>query len=469
QVKEQGGPFELVEREVPEPARGEALVRVQACGICHSDMFAKEGGFPGLSWPHVPGHEIAGEIAALGEDVKGWEVGQRVGVGWFGGNCGYCRQCRRGDLINCANMGIPGITFDGGYADYVVVKASAMASIPDELSAEEAAPLLCAGITTYNALRHSGAHAGDLVAVLGVGGLGHLGVQFASKLGFDTVAIARGTEKEELARRLGARHYIDSTAQDPAAELQKLGGARVVLATVTNAPAMTAVLGGLGVRGKLLVVAASMEPMQIPPVMLIGGSKAIVGHASGHSGDSEDTLDFSALSGVRPMIETFPLERATEGYERMLSGEGGLHDRCHPGDRRGEADVVDEAGAAAGCGREGHLADVATQGAALGYAIDDPLGHDELGDRLLERRQRPDLELAHGADPVALAALAVAQAGDLRSEHLGQVLVLGQVGEDQLGRLGEVVLDVDMVGAHGRECTGPRRAARAGGNFWLPC
>ncbi len=321
QVKQQGGPFELVEREVPEPARGEALVRVHACGICHSDMFAKEGGFPGISWPHVPGHEIAGEIAALGEDVKGWEVGQRVGVGWFGGNCGYCRQCRRGDLINCANMGIPGITFDGGYADYVVVKASAMASIPDELSAEEAAPLLCAGITTYNALRHSGAHAGDLVAVLGVGGLGHLGVQFASKLGFDTVAIARGTEKEEFARKLGARHYIDSTAQDPAAELQALGGAKVVLATVTNAPAMTAVLGGLGVRGKLLVVGASMEPMQIPPAMLIGGSKAIAGHASGHSGDSEDTLDFSALSGVRPMIETFPLERATEAYERMLSGE----------------------------------------------------------------------------------------------------------------------------------------------------
>jgi D-arabinose 1-dehydrogenase-like Zn-dependent alcohol dehydrogenase len=321
QVKQQGAPFELVERAVPEPARGEALARVHACGICHSDMFAKEGGFPGISWPHVPGHEIAGEIAALGEDVHGWEVGQRVGVGWFGGNCGYCRQCRRGDLINCANMGIPGITFDGGYADYVVVKASAMASIPDELSAEEAAPLLCAGITTYNALRHSGAHAGDLVAVLGVGGLGHLGVQFASKLGFDTVAIARGTEKEELARKLGARHYIDSTAQDPAAELQKLGGARVILATVTNAPAMTAVLGGLGVRGKLLVVGASMEPMQIPPAMLIGGSKAIAGHASGHSGDSEDTLDFSALSGVRPMIETFPLERVTEAYERMLSGE----------------------------------------------------------------------------------------------------------------------------------------------------
>jgi alcohol dehydrogenase/propanol-preferring alcohol dehydrogenase len=321
QVKEQGGPFELVEREVPEPGRGEALVRVQACGICHSDMFAKEGGFPGISWPHVPGHEIAGEVAALGEDVKGWEVGRRVGVGWFGGNCGYCRQCRRGDLINCAHMEIPGITIDGGYADYVLVKASALAAIPDELAAEDAAPLLCAGITTYNALCHSGAQGGDLVAVLGVGGLGHLGVQFAAKLGFDTVAIARGREKEELARKLGARHYIDSTAQDPAAELAKLGGAKVILSTITNADAVTAVLGGLGVRGKLVVVGASMDPMQIPPVMLIGGSKTIAGHASGHSGDSEDTLDFSVLSGVRPMIETFPLERATEAYEKMLSGD----------------------------------------------------------------------------------------------------------------------------------------------------
>jgi D-arabinose 1-dehydrogenase-like Zn-dependent alcohol dehydrogenase len=321
EVKEQGGPFELVEREVPQPGRGEALVRVHACGICHSDMFGKEGGFPGISWPHVPGHEIAGEVAVLGEDVKGWEVGQRVGVGWFGGNCGYCRQCRRGDLINCAHMDIPGITIDGGYADYVLVKASAMASIPDDLAAEEAAPLLCAGITTYNALRHSGAHAGDLVAILGVGGLGHLGVQFASKLGFDTVAIARGTGKRELALELGARHYIDSTAQDPADELRKLGGAKVILSTITNAPAVTAVLGGLGVRGKLVIVGASMEPMQIPPAMLIGGSKTIAGHASGHSGDSEDTLDFSALSGVRPVVETFPLERATDAYERMMSGE----------------------------------------------------------------------------------------------------------------------------------------------------
>ncbi len=321
QVKEQGGPFELVEREVPEPGRGEALVRVHACGICHSDSFAKTGGFPGISWPHVPGHEIAGVVAALGEDVKGWEVGQRVGVGWFGGSCGYCRQCRRGDLMNCAHMDTPGITIDGGYADYVLVKANAMAAMPEGLSDEEAAPLLCAGITTYNALRHSGAQAGDLVAILGVGGLGHLGVQFAAKLGFDTVAIARGAEKGELARKLGANHYIDSTAQDPAAELGKLGGAKVILSTVTNTDAVMAVLGGLGVRGKLLIVGASMEPLQIPPAMLIGGSKSIVGHASGHSGDSEDTLDFSALSGVRPMIETFPLEQAEAAYERMMSGE----------------------------------------------------------------------------------------------------------------------------------------------------
>ncbi len=320
QVSERGGPFELVQREVPTPGAGEALVRVHACGICHSDSFAKTG-FPGLSWPHVPGHEIAGVVAALGAGVKGWEVGQRVGVGWFGGNCGYCRQCRRGDLMNCANMEIPGITIDGGYADYVLVKASAMAAIPDELSAVEAAPLLCAGVTTYNALRHSGAHAGDLVAILGVGGLGHLGVQFAAKLGFDTVAIARGTAKRQLALELGARRYIDSTGEDPAAELGKLGGARVILSTITNAAAVTSVLGGLGVRGKLLIVGASMESMQIPPVMLIGGSKAIAGHASGHSGDSEDTLDFSALSGVRPMIETFPLEQAEAAYDRMMSGD----------------------------------------------------------------------------------------------------------------------------------------------------
>ncbi|HEX7610136.1 MAG TPA: alcohol dehydrogenase [Solirubrobacteraceae bacterium] len=321
QVSAAGGEFELVEREVPEPGRGEALVRVHACGICHSDSYSKQGGFPGTTYPIVPGHEIAGEIAALGEQVNGWEVGQRVGVGWFGGNCGYCGACRRGQFIDCTNMGIPGVTQDGGYADYVVVKASALASIPEELSSADAAPLLCAGITTYNALRHSGAHGGDLVAILGLGGLGHLGVQFAAKLGFETVAIARGQEKRELALSLGAHHYIDSTAEQPARELTRLGGAHVILATVTNAAAMTAVIGGLAARGKLVVVGASGEPMEVPPAMLIGGSKSIVGHASGTSRDSEDTLAFSVLAEVRPMIETLPLEQAAQAYERMMSGD----------------------------------------------------------------------------------------------------------------------------------------------------
>lgn len=321
QVSQAGGDFELVEREVPSPGRGEALVRVHACGVCHSDALAKEGAFPGVPFPIVPGHEIAGEVAALGDGVEGWEVGQRVGVGWFGGNCGHCEPCRRGDFINCRNMGIPGVTFDGGYADYVVVKANALASIPDDLSSEDAAPLLCAGITTYNALRHSGATGGDVVAILGVGGLGHLGVQFAAKLGFDTVAIARGAEKEALARGLGANHYVDSTAGDPAQALLALGGAKVVLATVTNAAAMTAVIGGLAPRGKLIVVGASMEPIEVSPMMLIGGSRSIVGHASGTSQDSEDTLAFSALSGVRPTIETRPLEDASAAYTKMMSGD----------------------------------------------------------------------------------------------------------------------------------------------------
>lgn len=321
QVSERGGDLEMVEREVPSPGRGEALVRVHACGVCHSDAFAKEGGFPGVSYPVVPGHEIAGEIDSLGEGVEGWEAGQRVGVGWFGGNCGHCEPCRRGQLIHCENGGIPGVTFDGGYADYVVVPASALASMPDELSAEEAAPLLCAGVTTYNALRESDARAGDLVAILGVGGLGHLGVQFASKLGFETVAIARGREKEELARELGARHYIDSTEQDPAKELAALGGAKVVLATVTNPQAMTAVIGGLGVRGTLLVVGASMNPIEVPPAMLIGGATAIAGHPSGTSMDSEDALAFSALAGVRPVIETLPLEEAAAAYDKMMQGD----------------------------------------------------------------------------------------------------------------------------------------------------
>ncbi|HEY5198685.1 MAG TPA: alcohol dehydrogenase [Solirubrobacteraceae bacterium] len=321
QVTEPGGAFELVEREIPEPGRGEARVRVQACGVCHSDSLAKDGGFPGVTYPLIPGHEVAGVLDALGEGVEGWEVGQRVGVGWFGGNCGHCESCRRGDFIWCVNSSIPGITMDGGYADYLVVSATALALIPDDLSAEDAAPLLCAGVTTYNALRQSGARPGDLVAVLGVGGLGHLGVQFAARQGFETVAIARGRDKEPLARKLGAHHYVDSTTEDVAARLLELGGASVVLATVTAADAMTATFGGLGPRGRLIIVGASMDPLTISPMQFIGGGKTISGHASGTSMDSQDTLAFSALSGVRPMIETLPLERAAEAYDRMMSGD----------------------------------------------------------------------------------------------------------------------------------------------------
>ena len=320
-VREPGGEFELEERDVPEPGFGEVLVRVHACGVCHSDSFAKEGGYPGVTHPVVPGHEIAGEIAALGDHVEGWTVGQRVGVGWFGGNCGHCEPCRRGQLIDCENMGIPGVTMDGGYADYVVVRAAALAAMPDDVADADAGPLLCAGITTFNALRTSGARSGDRVAVLGVGGLGHLAVQFAVRLGFETVAIARGTGKEELARKLGAHHYIDSTDGDPSERLQALGGADLILSTVTSAEAMGAVFGGLRPQGKLMVVGASMDPLPIPAAGLIAGDKVIEGHASGTSIDSEDTLRFSVLSGVRPMIETLPLERAGEAYDKMMSGD----------------------------------------------------------------------------------------------------------------------------------------------------
>ena len=321
QVTEKGGDFELVEREVPSPGRGQVLVRVHACGVCHSDMMAKEGAFPGVSFPVVPGHEIAGEIAKLGEGVHGWERAQRVGVGWFGGNCGWCEQCRRGDFIGCHNMGIPGVTEDGGYADYVLVRSSALAAIPDDLADEDAAPLLCAGITTYNALRNSGARGGDLVAILGVGGLGHLGIQFAAKLGFRTVAIARGTEKEALARELGATEYIDSTAGDPAEALQALGGAKVILSTISSGAANSEVIEGLGQRGELIVVGASPEAIEASPIALIGANRGVAGHASGTSMDSEDTLAFSALQGVLPRIETVPLERAGEAYDKMMSGD----------------------------------------------------------------------------------------------------------------------------------------------------
>lgn len=319
QVSEAGGPLELVEREIPEPGPGQARVKVQACGVCHSDSYAKEGYFPGVTYPVIPGHEIAGVIDAVGERVKDWSIGDRVGVGWFGGNCGYCEPCRRGYLIACRNMPIPGVTADGGYADHVVCSAAALARIPDGLAPEHAAPLMCAGITTFNALRRSGARPPALVAVLGVGGLGHLGVQFAVRLGFETVAIARGSEKERLARQLGAHHYIDSEERDVAQALTSLGGAAVILATVTSAKAMSAAIGGLGVRGKMIVVGASPEPIEVAPAQLIGGNSAIQGHASGSSMDSQDTLAFSALTGVRPMIEKLPLEQAPAAYERMMS------------------------------------------------------------------------------------------------------------------------------------------------------
>jgi D-arabinose 1-dehydrogenase-like Zn-dependent alcohol dehydrogenase len=321
QVRVPKGNLEIVEREVPAPEPGCVRIRVEACGICHSDAFTKEGLWPGLQYPRVPGHEIAGAIDAIGSGVAGWTPGQRVGVGWHGGHCGYCASCRRGDFVTCrVAPRIPGISYDGGYAEYVVAPASALAPIPDELSAVEAAPLMCAGITTFNALRHSGARPGDTVAVLGVGGLGHLGVQFAAKMGFRTVAIARGKDKGPLARELGAWRYIDSETQDVSAALTELGGARVVLATVTSGSAMSAVMGGLGVDGTLMILGAPADPLQVNPILLIGGRRSIVGWPSGTAADSQDTLAFSALTGVRPVNEVFPLERAPDAYDRMMSG-----------------------------------------------------------------------------------------------------------------------------------------------------
>jgi D-arabinose 1-dehydrogenase-like Zn-dependent alcohol dehydrogenase len=321
QVAKAGGPFELVERGIPQPGAGEVRIRVQACGICHSDAFTRFGAFPGIQYPRVPGHEVVGIIDAVGQDAGAWVAGVRVGVGWHGGHCGQCPSCRGGDYITCARARIPGITFDGGYADYMIAPVEALASVPAELEAAEAAPLLCAGITTFNALRHSGARPGDLVAVLGIGGLGHLGVQYAAKMGCRTVAIARGADKRAFALDLGARHYIDSTTQDVAAELTRLGGARVILATVTDAKSMSAAVGGLGIDGKLLVVGASAEPIEVSPFALIGGRRSIAGWPSGTATDSEDTMAFSVLAGIRPLTETYPLERAAEAFERMMSGK----------------------------------------------------------------------------------------------------------------------------------------------------
>lgn len=322
QVTKPGGPFELVEREIPEPGPGSVRIKVQACGICHSDSLTKEGIWPGILYPRVPGHEVAGIIDAVGAGVAGWAAGQRVGVGWHGGHCGYCDSCRRGDFVTCQiALQIPGITYDGGYAEFMIAPASALALIPAELSAVDAGPLMCAGITTFNSLRNSGARPGDTVAVYGLGGLGHLAVQFAAKMGFRTVAIARGRDKEPLAAKLGAHHYIDSQAQDAAAELTKLGGARVIIATVTSGKAMSAVVGGLGVNGKLIVIGAAEDPLEVNGLLLIMGRRSIVGWPAGTSIDSQDTLSFSVLTGVRPMSEVFPLERAVEAYEHMMSGK----------------------------------------------------------------------------------------------------------------------------------------------------
>jgi D-arabinose 1-dehydrogenase-like Zn-dependent alcohol dehydrogenase len=321
QISKPGGDWEIIERPIPEPALGQVRIKVQACGICHSDSVIKEGHWPGLQYPRVPGHEVVGLVDAVGAGVPQWRLGQRVGIGWHGGHCGYCDSCRGGNFFACkVALQITGISFDGGYADYMLAPAIALALVPEELSAVEAAPLMCAGITTYNALRNSGARPGDLVAVHGLGGLGHLGVQFAVKMGFKTAAIARGKDKEPLAQKLGAHCYIDSQTQDPAEELQKLGGAKVILATVTSGDAMSAVQGGLGVNGTLLVIGAAQE-LTVSPLGLIGGRCSVKGWYSGTAVDSQDTLAFSVLSGVRSMNEVFPLERVGEAYERMISGK----------------------------------------------------------------------------------------------------------------------------------------------------
>jgi D-arabinose 1-dehydrogenase-like Zn-dependent alcohol dehydrogenase len=336
QVSKPNGAFEVVEKDtLREPNEEQVRIKVQACGICHGDSITKQGLFPGIQYPRVPGHEVAGVIDEVGKNVTNWKHGQRVAVGWHGGHCGHCESCRRGDFVMCKYAQVPGISYDGGYSDYMIAPTVALAEIPKELSYTEAAPLMCAGITTYNALRNSGARVGDVVAILGIGGLGHLGIQFASKMGFKTIAIGRGKDKEEMARKLGAIHYIDSQSQNAAEELVKfasddktgegggkvLEGAKVILATVPSGKAMSAVLGGLSINGKLIIVGASDEMIQVPPNLFISGRRSIIGWASGTSIDSQDTLSFSVLSGIRSMNEIFPLERAAEAYESMMSGK----------------------------------------------------------------------------------------------------------------------------------------------------
>ncbi|MDF2458940.1 MAG: adh [Nitrospira sp.] len=321
QIRSPGAPFEVVKREIPAPGPNRVRIRVQACGICHSDVFVKEGHWPGLQYPRVTGHEVAGVVDEVGADVTVWKKGQRVGVGWHGGHCGQCDPCRRGDFMGCRHFQVTGFQEDGGYAQYMIATSEAVAAIPEALSPVEAAPILCAGVTTFNSLRHSEAVAGDLVAVQGLGGLGHLGIQFASRMGFHTVAIGRGKDKESLALKLGAARYLDTGSMDVAKELTGLGGASVILATAPDSKAMSALIDGLGVGGQLLVVGASADPITVTPIQLIGGRRSIRGWPSGTARDSEDTLNFCALTGIRPMVETLPLEDAAAGYERMLSGK----------------------------------------------------------------------------------------------------------------------------------------------------
>jgi D-arabinose 1-dehydrogenase-like Zn-dependent alcohol dehydrogenase len=321
QVGKPGGDWELVHREIPSPGPGEVRIRVEACGICHSDLLVKEGYWPGIQYPRVPGHEVAGRVDAVGANVTLWKTGQRVGVGWHGGHCFQCDACRRGDFIQCASAKITGISHDGGYAEYMISPAEAVATLPDTMAAAEAGPLLCAGITVFNSLRHAGAMAGDVVAVLGVGGLGHLAIQYANRMGFVTVAVARGADKEPLARQLGAHHYVDSASGHTVEALRALGGARVILATAPDAKAISSLVGGLSRNGKLLVVAAATEPLQISALDLIGARRSIQGWPSGTAKDSEDTLQFSSLAKVRPMIETFPLAQVAQAYDRMISSK----------------------------------------------------------------------------------------------------------------------------------------------------
>ena len=321
QITKPGAGFQIVEREIPEPQAGQVRIKVQACGVCHSDVFTVEGSWPGIQYPRVPGHEVVGIIDEVGDGVSEWKKGQRVGIGWHGGQDNTCLECRRGDFRNCRNLKVTGISYDGGYQEYMLAPVEALAAVPESLSDAEAAPLLCAGIATFNALRHSGALPGDLVAVLGIGGLGHLGIQFANKFGYKAAAIGRGPENATLAKKLGASVYIDSKSTNAAEALQKLGGAQVILGTAPSSKAMSELIDGLGPNGKLMVMGLSFDPIEVTPAQLISGNRTIQGWAAGTPTDSEDTLRLAELTGVRPMIETYPLENADEAYARMMSGK----------------------------------------------------------------------------------------------------------------------------------------------------